>query len=144
MASSRTTETRLVRFLLLAICFKFLVIASSSSISSSLPEVGVGQVLPSSKTHQESSDDVLTIEDVIEYCENVSFGSPNSTTDDINQEKNRTALPSPSFSSTGLLARGGEQARSENEEEEFFSDGGFQEASSTPTMQTRRPSSTRP
>lgn len=118
MASSRTTETRLVRFLLLAICFKFLVIASSSSISSSLPEVGVGQVLPSSKTHQESSDDVLTIEDVIEYCENVSFGSPNSTTDDINQEKNRTALPSPSFSPTSLLARGGEQARSENEEEE--------------------------
>ena len=118
MASARATETRLVRFLLLAICFKFLVIASSSSISSSLPEVGVGQVLSSSKTHQESPDDVPTIQDVIEYCENVSFGSPNSTTDNINQAKNRTALPSPSFSPTGLLARGGEQARSENEEEE--------------------------
>lgn len=117
MVSARTTETRLVRFLLAAICLKFLAIASSSSISSSPPEAGVGTVLASSKTQKQSAVDVLSVEDVVEYCESVSFVFSNSSADNIDQETNRTALSSPSLMPTGLLARGGEQANSVKDEE---------------------------
>ena len=106
-----------MRFAVLAICFRFLALVSSSS-SSSLAStgVGVGQVLTSSTAHK---SEMRSRRDAIEFCDN----NINSKTDFT---ENRTSSTSPSSMPVGLLARGGEQGKPQIEDEE--EDGDEEEA----------------
>ena len=102
----------------MTICFQFLALASSSSISSSLSSVGFGPVLSSSTAQGQSGDDTLSIRDIIEHYDNTSFGFPTRTADSVDLPKNRTSFALSSSMPVGLSTRGGEQKAPQNKEDD--------------------------
>jgi digalactosyldiacylglycerol synthase len=110
-----TTVTRkpaailLMRFTVLAICFRFLALVSSSYSSSSLSSVGVG-VGPFLASPMAHKSEMRSRRDAIEFCNNIS-----SNTD---FRENQTSSTSPSSMPVGLSARGGEQEKPQNKDEE--------------------------
>eukprot|EP00531_Pseudo-nitzschia_arenysensis_P001122 CAMPEP_0116120076 /NCGR_PEP_ID=MMETSP0329-20121206/2987_1 /TAXON_ID=697910 /ORGANISM="Pseudo-nitzschia arenysensis, Strain B593" /LENGTH=909 /DNA_ID=CAMNT_0003613831 /DNA_START=250 /DNA_END=2979 /DNA_ORIENTATION=+ len=119
MTNFRTLFSLKMRFLAVTTCFNFYALASSSSISTSLSSVGVGPLInPSHTTSQmEINDETILISDVVEFCDNISFGFPASTPDTIDFTKgNRTSLPPSSSIPVALSAR---QESPENDEQDF-------------------------
>ncbi len=120
MSNIRTLFLLKMRFLALTTCFNFYVLASSSSISTSLSSVGVGPAINPSPTQMKRNHETILISEVVEYCDNISFGFSASTFDNADfTAVNRTSFPRTSSIPLALSTRGGEQENPENDEEDF-------------------------
>lgn len=113
MTTSRKAAMLWMRIVVLAMCFQFLTLASSSSASSSLSSAGIVPILTSSVGHTQTIIERSLL--------NLAFSDGDA--DEIDFTENRTLLASPSSMPVCLLTRGGEQVESQNEEVEVSSDG---------------------